>query len=64
MIASTWSQTKKKWPYLSSEATNLKNKSTFFSPTLKVKEKKVLLFFRFVASELRYGHFVLGLAPS
>ena len=46
-----------KWPYLSPEVTNLKNKGTLFSSTLKVKEKKVPLFFRLGASGLRYGHF-------
>ena len=49
----------RKWPYLSPEATNLKNKGTLFSSTLKVEEKKVSLFFGFVASGQRYGHFVI-----
>ena len=30
-----------KWPYLSREAKNLKNKGTFFSRTFKVGEKKL-----------------------
>ena len=34
-----------KWPYLSREAENNKNKVTFFSRTFKVEEKKVVLFF-------------------
>ena len=49
----------KKWPYLSPWASNKKNKGTFFSPTLKVKEKKVPLFFWFEAQGLIYGHFLL-----
>ena len=47
------------WLYLSPWASNTKTKGTFFSPTLKVKEKKVPLFFLFEAQELRYGHFLL-----
>ena len=34
-----------KWPYLSPEVPNPKNKGTFFSSTLKVEESKVPLFF-------------------
>jgi len=58
-----WGKTKKrrKWPYLTPETRNLKNKSTFFSSSLKVEENKVLLFFGFGASGLRYGHFLIFL---
>ena len=49
----------RKWPYLSPWAPNQKTKGTFFSPTLKVEEKKVPLLFRFEAQGLRYGHFLL-----
>ena len=61
MILLTWIQTKKMriWPYLIPEASNLKNKGTFFSSTLKVEEKKVPLFFGFKASGLIYSHFVI-----
>ena len=54
------SQTKKmrKWPYLSPEAPNLKNKGTKFSLTFKFREKKVPLLFRFVVSGLTHGHFL------
>ena len=45
--------------YLSPEATNAKNKGTFFSSTFKVEEKKVPLFFELVASGLRYGRFLI-----
>ena len=66
MIVSTWSKTKKKekWPYISSEASNLKNKGTLFSSTLKVEEKKVPLFFGFMAYGLRYRHFVILMIAS
>ena len=36
-----------------------KSEGTFFSSTLKVEEKKVPLFFRFVVSGLRYRHFLI-----
>ena len=60
-IALTKRQTKKmrKWPYLRPEAPNPKNKDTLFSPTFKVVEKKVPLFFGFGTSGLRYSHFVI-----
>ena len=48
----------RKWSYLSSWATNHKTKDTLLSQTLKVEEKKVSLFFWFVAQEPRYGHFI------
>ena len=59
-IARLWNDVLKirKWPYLSPWASNQKTKGTFFSPTLKVKEKKVPLFFWFEAQGLRYGHFL------
>ena len=47
------------WLYLSPEATNPKNKGTFFSPTFKVEGKKVPLFFGFVASGLNYSHVII-----
>ena len=47
-----------KWPYLSPEVPNPKNKGTFFSSTFKVGEKNVPLFFLFVALESRYGEFL------
>ena len=46
-----------KWQYLSPQAKNLKNKGTFFSPTLKVEERKVPSDFRLEAIWLSYGHF-------
>ena len=49
----------RKWSYLSQEATNAKNKSTFFSSTFKVEEKKVPLFFGLEAPGLRYDNFVI-----
>ena len=59
------SQTKKmrKWPYLSPEAPNLKNKGTKFSSTFKFREKKVPLFFRFGPSGLRCSHFLTFKVP-
>ena len=49
MIALSWSKIKKmrKWPYLNPEATNLKNKGTLFSSTLKAEEMKITLLFGF-----------------
>ena len=49
----------RKWPYLSPEATNQKNKVTFFSSTFKSEEKKVPLVLGFLASGQRYGHFLI-----
>ena len=37
----------------------MKSKTTLFSPTFKVQENKVPLFFSFLASMMRYCHFVL-----
>ena len=47
----------KKWSYLSSWATNHKTNDTLLSQTLKVEEKKVSLFFGFMAQGPRYWHF-------
>jgi len=44
----------RKWPYLSPEASNLKNKGTFFSSTFKVEEKKVPSDFHLEAIWLKY----------
>ena len=52
----------RKWLYLGHGATNIKNKTTFFSSILKVEEKKVVLLFQYTPQESRYGRFlVLGL---
>merc|ERR1712030_260927 len=61
MKAMIWSQIKKKrkGPYISPGASNLKNKGTLLSSTFKVEYKKVPLFFGFGTSGLRYGHFVI-----
>ena len=37
----------RKWPYLAWFSSKLKNKTTFFSSTLKVWQNKVVLFFHF-----------------
>ena len=47
------------WPYLSSEVRNLKNKGTFFSPTLKVEENKVGLEFPFSHSKVYFWYFIV-----
>ena len=44
--------------YLGHGASNIKNKTTFFSPILKVEEKKVVLLFQFTAQEQIYGRFL------
>ena len=49
----------RKWPYLSPDAPNPKNKDTFFSATLKVEENKVPLLFGLEAPWKRYGHFLI-----
>ena len=46
-----------KWQYRSPEATNPKNKGTFFAPTFKVEEQKVPSDFHVEAIWLRNGHF-------
>ena len=50
----------KKWPYLDYFSLNQKNKTTFFSSTLKVWENKVVLFFHFKLKWARYGHFYVS----
>ena len=45
-----------KWPYLSPEVPNPKNKGTLFSSTFKVGEKKVPSDFYFKVLWLRYSH--------
>ena len=52
-------RTTSKWPYLSHMALKPKSGGTFFSSTLKVGEKKVPLFFRFMACGLRYCNFII-----
>ena len=47
------------WLYFSPEATNPKNKHTFFSSTFKLEGKKVPLIFGFGACWLRYSHVVI-----
>ena len=49
----------RKWPYLSPEVKNEKNKGTLFSTLLKVGENKVVLDFSFNAYGLRYGDFLV-----
>ena len=46
--------------YLSSRAINQKNKGTLLSPTLKVGESKVPLFFSYLALELRHSVFLIS----
>ena len=53
----------RKWPFLSSEAINQKNKGTLFSQTLKVEENKVPLVFSILALGLRYSHFFIFCRP-
>ena len=48
-----------KLQYLAQEGKNKENKTTFFSPTFKIEEKKVVLFFRIEASQARYSIFVI-----
>ena len=45
-------------PYLGPLAMNKKTKETLLSQTLNVEEKKVSLFFRIMAKDPRYGHFL------
>ena len=45
------------WPYLVIQAKNEKTKGTFFSWTLKVEEKKVVLFYWFLPYRPRYCPF-------
>ena len=44
---------------LAPEAINQKSKTTFFSPTFKIGEKKVVLFFQITAFFARYSIFVI-----
>ena len=46
------------WPYLGLWVKKQKNKDTFFSRTLKVRENKVVLLFQFLAPILSYDHFL------
>ena len=48
----------RKCQYLGPWAMNQKTKDTLLSQTLKVEEKKMSLFFLFVAQEPTYGHFI------
>ena len=50
----------RKWPYLAHFCSKWKNKTTLFSSTLKVEEKKVVLFFHFELKWARYGHFYVS----
>ena len=45
--------------YLGPWAKNQKNKGTLLAQTLKVEEKKVTLFFYFLAKGPRYCHFLI-----
>ena len=45
-------------------ASNRKSEGTLFSSTFKNEEKKVPLFFGFLASRRRYGHFVIFLGQN
>ena len=47
----------RKWPYLGFESIKCKNKVTLFSETFKVEEKKVFIFFSFLAHGSRYSYF-------
>ena len=51
----------RKWPYLAHFSPKLKNKDTLYSPTFKVGECKVVLFFHFGSKLTRYSHFVFFL---
>ena len=53
----------RKMAYLTSRATNQKNKGTLFSSTLKVGKGNVSLFFWFVALKLCYGHILISMSP-
>ena len=48
---------KLKLPYLAYFSSKWKNKTTLFSPTLKVRENKVVLFFQFELKWARYRQF-------
>ena len=61
MISETKNQKSRKWPYLAHFSSKWKNKTTLFSSTLKVGEKKVVLFFHFEQKWPSYGHFHVSL---
>ena len=48
------------WPYHAYFSSKLKNKTTFFSSTLKVGENKVVLFFHFELKWGRCSHFYVS----
>ena len=50
--------------YLHQMKSNPKNKGTLFSSTFKVEEKNVPLLFGFLASGMRYSHFVILIIAS
>ena len=57
LISETKNQKSRKWLYLAHFSPKWKNKTTFFSSTLKVREKKVVLVFHFEQKWPSYGHF-------
>ena len=56
----TKNQKSRKWPYLAHFNSKWKNKTTLFPSTLKVGEKKVVLFFHFELKWPSYGHFYVS----
>ena len=54
LISETKNQKSRKWPYLTHFSPKWKNKTTLFPSTLKVGEKKVVLFFHFKLKWPRY----------
>jgi len=48
----------RKWPYLAHFSSKWKNKTTLFSLTFKVEEKKVVLFFHFRLKWGKNGYFL------
>ena len=54
MSSETKIQKSRKWPYLTHFSPKWKNKTTLFPSTLKVGEKKVVLFFHFKLKWPRY----------
>ena len=55
VTSETKNQKSRKWPYLTHFSPKWKNKTTLFPSTLKVGEKKVVLFFNFELKWARYG---------
>ena len=51
---------KSNWQYLGHFSLKWKNETTFFSPTFKVEEIKVVLFFHFEIKWMSYGHFYVS----